>query len=116
MSRLFVDMQYNVTKLDGRYNYGSDYHYMIVFSKLHWPGTGVLRFDRARRWFTDAYGWSQDILTQTNMVENCRHHPEQYDPNDINPVWAYCAQYNDYRIYVATDRELSWFILCHPKS
>jgi hypothetical protein len=39
-----------------------------------------------------------------------------FEPDDVNPIWAYSAKYNDYRIYVATDKELNWFILSHPAS
>jgi hypothetical protein len=35
---------------------------------------------------------------------------------DINPLWAYGVKYNDYRIYVATDKELNWFMLSHPRT
>jgi hypothetical protein len=29
----------------------------------------------------------------------------------VNPHWAYDAQYNQYRIYLAGDQELAWFRL-----
>lgn len=108
-------MHYKITKMDNRYStYG--YQYLIEFSKNAIYGTGVLDFDRSRRWFNEHFGWSQDVETRNQMKSNKRHNPEAYQDNDINPVWAYAVKYGDYRIYVDGDKTLSWFCLCHPKS
>jgi hypothetical protein len=105
-------MHYKITKMDGRYTkYG--YTYIIEFGKNH-IGTGVLDFDRCRRWFNEHFGWSQDVETRSQMQMNKRVHQTDYQANDINPVWAYCVKYGDYRIYVDEDKTLSWFVLCHP--
>ena len=107
-------MKYKITKMDGRYSrYG--YKYLIEFVKSQ-RGTGVLDFDRSRRWFNEQFGWSQDVETRQSMKENQQNHPDAYQPNDINPVWAYAVKYGDYRIYVNDDKTLSWFLLCHPAS
>jgi hypothetical protein len=79
-------------------------------------GTGVLDFDRCRRWFNEHFGWSQDVETRQKMQENSQYNRDAYEPNDINPVWAYCVKYGDYRIYVEDEKTLSWFCLCHPVS
>ena len=101
--------------MDGRYtDYG--YKYLIQFSKSAQSGTGVLDFDRCRRWFNAQFGWSQDVETRDRMLQNKRINNKLYQDNDINPVWAYCVKYGDYRIYVVDDKTLSWFMLCHPKS
>ena len=101
--------------MDNRYSkYG--YQYLIEFSQNFRNGTGVLDFDRSRRWFNEHYGWSQDVETRSKMQANKRLYPEAYEDTDINPVWAYAVKYNDYRIYVADDKTLSWFVLCHPVS
>ena len=108
-------MKYKITKMDGRYSkYG--YTYIIEFSKVHSIGTGVLDFDRCRRWFNEQFGWSQDVETREAMKQNRRNNRDAYEPNDINPIWAYCVKYGDYRIYVADEKTLTWFTLCHPKS
>lgn len=108
-------MQYKVTKMDGRYTrYG--FRYLIEFSKVASFGTGVLDFDRSRRWFNEQFGWSQDVETRQRMKENQRYYRELYEPNDINPVWAFSVKHGDYRIYVDSDKTLSWFLLCHPAS
>ena len=108
-------MNYKITKMDGRYTkYG--YQYLVEFSSNTSVGTGVLDFDRCRRWFNAQFGWSQDVETRQKMEENKRRNPEEYEDNDINPVWAYCVKYGDYRIYIDGDKTLSWFCLCHPVS
>jgi hypothetical protein len=100
--------------MDGRYT-RHGYTYLIEFS-VNNLGTGVLDFDRSRRWFNEQFGWSQDVETRSKMLQNKRHHRDAYQDNDINPVWAYNVKYGDYRIYVDSDKTLSWFCLCHPKS
>ena len=108
-------MKYKVNKMDRRYT-RHGYQYLIEFSKVTHFGTGVLDFDRARRWFTQTYGWSQDVEQQMAMQLNKRHHQDAYQPNDINPHWASLIKYDDYRIYVATEKELAFFILSHPQT
>jgi hypothetical protein len=108
-------MKYKITKMDNRYT-RNGYQHLIEFSKINRVGTGVLDFDRSRRWFNEHFGWSQDVETRARMKENQRYHPEQYQDNDINPVWAYAVKYGDYRIYVDEEKTLSWFVLCHPVS
>ena len=110
-------MKYQVTRLDGRFSHSGVFNYMLEFSKNTWGnGTGVLDFDRARRWFTTTYGWGQDVEVRSELLRSKQHHEEEFEPDDINSTWAFSAKYNDYRIYVATDKELSWFLLCHPVS
>jgi hypothetical protein len=56
-------MKYHVTQLDGRYSHTGSFGYVLEFSKNTWGtySTGVLDFDRARRWMNRTYGWSQDV-------------------------------------------------------
>ena len=99
--------------MDNRYStYG--YRYLVEFSKNTSFGTGVLDFDRSRRWFNEHFGWSQDVETRSKMLQNRRINRDEYEDNDINPIWAYCVKYGDYRIYVNDDKTLSWFVLNHP--
>jgi hypothetical protein len=104
-------MQYQVTKLDARYSYSQDFKYMLEFSKDSWLGTGVLNFDRCRRWFNEKFGWSQDVETRSAVLR-----ASDFEPSDYNQKWAYSAKYREYRIYVATDAELNWFIMSHPNA
>ena len=101
--------------MDGRYTwYG--YQYLIEFSKNTTHGTGVLDFDRCRRWFNAQFGWSQDVETRNKMKQNRQYNPDAYQEDDFNPNWAYAVKYGDYRIYIDNDKTLSWFLLCHPVS
>ena len=103
-------MYYKTVELDGRHAWRHLYGYYISFTRDHSlvPGTGVLEFDRARRWFNQTYGWSQDVQTQDDIRIGCGGNHE-----DLNQLWAYSTQYRNYRIYVLSDRELSFFVLAH---
>ncbi len=108
-------MKYKTIKMDGRYTrYG--FTHLVYFPKSIKFGTGVLDFDRSRRWFNDQFGWSQDVDTRNLMFQNKGYNFDAYEPNDINPVWAYAVRYDHLRIYVDTDKTLTWFMLCHPMS
>ena len=99
--------------MDRRYShYG--YKYLLEFSVSVQRGTGVLDFDRARRWFNATFGWSQDVETRAKMIENKAYNLDTYKPDDINKIWAYAVKYGDYRIYIDNDQTLSWFVLAHP--
>jgi len=102
-------MRYEIVKLDHRHNHRNRYRYMIRF-RSDTSGTGALDFDQARRWFNQTYGWSQEAELQ--MMMNRRS--EVLDaPPESNTYWAYHTEYRDYRIYVASDKEVSWFSLSH---
>ena len=106
-------MNYKIVKLDGRHNYNKIYRYSIEFRKGTYS-SGVLDFDRARRWFNRTYGWSQDVRTQNEIagqlnIQDYKNHQQE----DLNLAWAYCTEYRNYRIYVASDKELMFFELAH---
>ena len=89
---------------------------MIEFSKGRQfairTGTGALDFDRARRWFNDTYGWSQEADLQTKIDKDARHFNQ---PAEINTHWAYHTEYRNYRIY-ANEPETAWFQLKFPNN
>lgn len=88
---------------------------MIEFCRVDYlTESGVLDFDRSRRWFTENFGWSQDVETRSKLKAHRRKNPGQYQSTDINPVWGYSIKYKDYRIYVASEAELNWYVLSHP--
>ena len=106
-------MKYKIVKLDGRHSYSKIYRYSIEFPKGTYS-SGVLEFDRARRWFNRTYGWSQDVKTQDEIAEQLnRRVPESHKSDDLNLLWAYSTEYRNYRIYVASDKELMFFELAH---
>jgi hypothetical protein len=90
---------------------------MLEFSKSTWKGTGVLDFDRVRRWMNKTWGWSQDVDTRSALLKHRIYSMNNsVQDEDINLHWAYSVQYNDYRIYLVSDRELAWFQLAHAHS
>ena len=107
-------MNYQLVKLDRRYAYYKQFPYMIEFHKNRsWnAGTGVLDFDRCRKWMNECWGWSQDIETRTEMVKSiAKTHPLNEDAMaDINRHWAYSCRYQEYRIYIS-ESALSLFKL-----
>jgi hypothetical protein len=106
-------MNYVITKLDKRYAYYKQFPYMIEFRKnTDWGlGTGVLDFDRVRKWMNESWGWSQDIETRAEMVKSkVRMNIELADWTDINQHWAWSCRYQEYRIYVS-ESALSLFKL-----
>lgn len=108
-------MRYQVTRLDRRHSYHAQFGYVLEFSKKTWSGTGVIDFDRSRRWMNRTWGWSQDVNTRdslANRLANPDNHTVQ--DSDINLHWAYSVEYRDYRIYLAGETELNWFVLAHP--
>ena len=108
-------MRYRIIRLDKRYSYREQFDYMLEFTRgKEWTGQGiysqgVLAFDRARRWFNQTFGWSQDVITRGTMITNGA------ESDEINTRWAYSVAYDQYRIYVASDQELQWFVLAHPR-
>jgi hypothetical protein len=106
-------MNYTVTRLDRRYAYWEEFNYMIEFNKNRdWRmGTGVLDFDRARKWFNETYGWSQEVDTRREMIKSkVRMNIDLDDFSYINTAWAFSIRYQEYRIYVS-DQALIMFRL-----
>ena len=100
--------------MDRRYaNYGS-FRYMLEFSKSTWRGTGVLEFDRARRWMNQTWGWTQDVSTRQALIQRLADPlNNSVKEEDVNRHWAYSVEYKEYRIYLLGDKELAFFQLVH---
>ena len=106
-------MNYEIVKLNGRNSWSKIYRYTIEFPKGDYS-SGVLEFERARRWFNRTYGWSTDVKTQDEIACQLNDRiPESQRPDDLNLLWAYSTEYRNYRIYVASDKELMFFELAH---
>jgi len=106
-------MKYEIVKLNGRNSWSKIYRYTIEFPKGTYS-SGVLEFDRARRWFNRTYGWSTDVKTQNEIAEQLNDTvPSSHQSDDLNLQWAYSTEYRNYRIYVASDKELMFFGLAH---
>jgi len=103
-------MQYQITNMDqAQRDAFASFDYMLRFGRPDQEGTGVLDFDRARRWMNRTYGWSQDLETRTTIWNS----NIVLQDGDINLHWAYSAVYKDYRIYLKGDKELAFFQLAH---
>lgn len=110
-------MQYEVIKLDGRHSWHAQFEYMIEFSKSTWKGTGVLDFDRSRRWMNQTWGWTQDVETRSALLKRKRDlRQTAVKDEDINLHWSYSVNYENYRIYLFGEKELNWFQLNYAKS
>jgi hypothetical protein len=74
-------------------------------------GSGVLDFDRCRKWMNESWGWSQDVETRSEMIKS-KANPltKPDDSTDINQHWAWSCRYQEYRIYVS-DQALTMFEL-----
>jgi hypothetical protein len=115
-------MNYEITKLDRRHAWYGQFAYMIEFKKTRQSfynrsNQGVLEFDRSRRWFNETYGWSQDVETRSQIGQARAQDHAQGNKDytqDFNLHWAYSIKYDEYRIYVQSDKELNWFVLKHP--
>ena len=64
--------------------------------------SGVIPFHHARKWCNETWGFGTDVDT---------HDVALRAGEQVNPHWAYDAQYTQYRIYLAGDQELVWFRL-----
>jgi hypothetical protein len=100
-------MNYVITKLDKRYAYHEQFPYVVEFRKRpDWAigGTsGVLDFDRARKWMNESWGWSQDVETRVEMIKSKVrvHQGLDDDWSEINRHWAWSCRYQEYRIYLS---------------
>jgi hypothetical protein len=106
-------MNFTITKLDRRHAWHDQFPYMIEFRKNpDWAigittGTGVLNFDRCRKWMNEFWGWSQDVETRNEMLKAMI---KAGHSDDVNQFWSYSIRYGEYRIYV-NDAALTMFKL-----
>lgn len=107
-------MKYHVIKLDRRHSHHDLFKYMLGFSSSNWTGTGVIDFDRSRRWMNKTWGWSQEVTMRDVLLSKKGLPATDVQADDINTHWAYSVEYKDYRIYLEGESELNWFVLSHP--
>jgi hypothetical protein len=123
-------MKYNIQKLDGRFSYRQWFGYYIGFSGYMSRGRGPLEFNNALKWFVDTYGWSAEIrqyckihewVNTSSRISMAASNPGLHSgillnsPDHCNPLWSWTNVYDDLRIYVATDKELTFFQLANPQ-
>lgn len=118
-------MKYSVQKLDGRFTYRDLFEYCIKFSNRMAVDRGPLQFNNALEWFRNTYGWSAEIRDYSKMQKWTQQATAWLGSRQIqkasgvledlpahcNPHWSWTNGYDDLRIYVASDQELSMFVL-----
>ena len=93
--------EYRIRELNSRFNYHNIFRYMVDWRKTL-NVSGVIPFHHARKWCNETWGFGTDVDT---------HYTAMRAGEQVNPHWAYDAQYTQYRIYLAGDQELVWFRL-----
>ena len=116
-------MKYTFTRLDGRYSHRENFEFYLGFASSMVRQAGPIGFNDAMIWFTNLYGWSAEIKQW--------HHIDRWTCSQKlglpiaasvlarpsahwNPHWSWSNSYQDLRIYVATEKELTFFQLAHP--
>lgn len=126
-------MKYTIQRLDKRYSYSDLFQYYVGFSHRMSDNQGPEKFNEVLQWFTKTYGWSAEIKQYANMLahhqrissmnqlmhQKFKSHPlfkptASIFPECCNNAWSWSNTYDDLRVYVATDRELTFFQLAHP--
>jgi hypothetical protein len=124
-------MKYKIQKLDGRHSYHHLFQYYIGFSRSMWQSQGPMNFSECQLWFLKTYGWSAEVPVYVEILEwhninqysMFRHNPTRKNassgvastPELCNPHWSWTNGIGDqYRIYVASDVELTFFCLSVP--
>jgi hypothetical protein len=120
-------MKYTVTRLDGRYSYRENFEFYLGFANTMTRHSGPISFNDAMTWFTEHYGWSAEIR-QWHNIERWTH-PQKMglpmglhiasgilaDPSvHCNPHWSWSNSHSDFRVYLATEKELAFWQLAHP--
>jgi len=127
-------MKYTIQRLDGRYSHKDLFQYYIGFSNRMSRDQGPLNFGLVQQWFTETYGWSAEIRQYADILAWSDIHntmngmirrkfgghplfnpgPVSNIPEVCNPIWSWTNGYDDLRIYVRSDAELSFFQLKFP--
>ena len=125
-------MKYTIKRLDKRYSHADLFQYYIGFPGRQINDRGPECFNDALQWFTRTYGWSAEIEQYTDIksfstaFNNVARTMRKFNghslgfqkthpiPSCCNELWSWSNSYDDLRIYVATDREMTFFQLAFP--
>ena len=114
-------MKYKIVKLDGRWSYRKYFEYAIIFSNRMSIWNGPMNFAEAQKYFFDTYGWSAEIRQWVDIKEYLSvihrySNPglEPIQPDAVNINWSWTNGYEDLRIYVKSQQELTLFTLKYP--
>jgi hypothetical protein len=106
-------MKYYVKKLDGRYAHNRHFDYCVEFSRNQF---GPVEFHTAMAWMIETYGYSaevRDFMWIRSMLEKRQQFnvPNSNVPAFINPLWSWTNGSNNLRLYMKSEKELSFFKL-----
>jgi hypothetical protein len=114
-------MKYKIVKLDGRWSYRKHFEYAVIFSGRMSNSQGPMQFAEAQKYFFDTYGWSAEIRQwadireyHQNVWNYIKPTPPGIMPDCVNPYWSWTNGYEDLRIYVKSQQELTLFRLKYP--
>ena len=114
-------MKYKIVKLDGRWSYRKYFEYAIIFSNRMNAWNGPMHFADAQKYFFDTYGWSAEIRQwaeireyHQNVWNYVKPNPPGIMPECVNSYWSWTNGYEDLRIYVKSQQELTLFRLKYP--
>lgn len=112
-------MKYKIRKLDGRYSYREYFKYCIVFPNVQLSYRYVEHFNNALQWFVQTYGPSTEIRMWKDILDHRNRFgavllDEEPLPEYVNFNWSWSNGYDDLRIYIKSEKELSFFKLANP--
>ena len=114
-------MKYKIVKLDGRWSYRKYFEYAIIFTNRMSAWNGPMHFADAQKYFFDTYGWSAEIRQwaeireyHQNVWNYVKPNPPGIMPECVNSYWSWTNGYEDLRIYVKSQQELTLFRLKYP--
>jgi len=81
----------------------------------------VLDFTTAQEYFLNTYGWSAEVRQWVDIYNYYKFKnggpyfsPESEMPKCVNMYWSWTNGFNDLRIYVKSEKELTLFRLKYP--
>ena len=119
-------MKYKLHYTDRRHRYHPWFFCYISFSKHMGQDVGPLNFCKALDWFTEKYGTSSEVRQWQEMkdwqviTKRVASATNAYYTNDevtdniekyVNPHWSWSNGTEDLRIYISSEKELSFFHL-----
>ena len=111
---LNTSMKYKIRKLDGRYSYREYFKYCLVFPNIQLSYRYVEHFNNALQWFAQTYGPSTEIRMWKDILDHRNRFGavllnEEPLPKYVNFNWSWSNGYDDLRIYIKSEKELSFF-------
>lgn len=116
-------MKYNLHYTDRRHRYHNYFFCYISFSKHMGQDVGPLNFCKALDWFAEKYGTSSEVRQWKEMrdwvfiTKRVNWPPITAEASEdilkyVNPHWSWSNGTEDLRIYICSEKELSFFHLC----